>query len=481
VILFIIASCFVFVLSDDSNSQCGGSDSGKECINQEAEGESGDDDYYDDDEPTQPALSACGLYLAQSTIPNSGLGVFAGVSHDVGSIIAPPEIAHQILFELKDKSKKTKFESVAKLVYQYLWNAYVTGGLAEGERVESLIPGLGMAANSFLPMINSRSVVGMIDSAGINAGDAANMGPGSGAFTAYHNTIYLATTFIQAGEEIFVDYGDAYFRGREAKYGMIPLVPEFERADEMLTVLWGAMQATRNIKELFEGGEDIQNELQILWHAIRDAFVDDERVRNALPSLIEDVPRASMHGTANNFLRYENPRSLDWLEKNGYCMDTLEVRNSKIPQAGRGAFAKHSFKTGETILPLPMIQMTRAALHITKGNTFHSHQLILNYCFGHKDSSLLLYPYSSTSNFVNHGGKKANTKVVWASEKDDPTGVHNEAWLSRSPRNIMRHEHTGLIMLLVASRDIEEGEEVTIDYGPGENITMTNIPSSFIA
>ena len=236
----------------------------------------------------------------------------------------------------------------------------------------------------------------------------------------------------------------------------------------MLAPLWVALQTSRNIKQLFDEKDDnIQQEMQILWHVIRNSFVSDERVRNALPSSIEDLPRASMYGAAHNFLRGDNPRSLEWLETNGYCMDTLSVRKSTIPQAGRGAFAKRGFNAGEIILPMPLIQMDRRSLHVIKRNTVHSHQLILNYCFGHKDSSLLLYPYSSTSNFVNHGGKEANTKVVWA-EEGDRTGFHKESWLSSTPENIMEQSHTGLLMMLVATRDIAKDEEVLIDYGSGE-------------
>jgi hypothetical protein len=166
----------------------------------------------------------------------------------------------------------------------------------------------------------------------------------------------------------------------------------FEVADEMLAKFWGGVEASANKQWL----------TQEVWDAIRE-FVT-ERVRNALPESVFDIPRAAKDGTVHNFLGGNNPRSLDWLQSNGYCMDTLTIRPSSIPHAGWGAFSKKAFKAGETILPLPMLQIERDELDILGEQGVQSQQLILNYCFGHKHSSLLLYPYSSTSNFVNHNG-----------------------------------------------------------------------------
>jgi hypothetical protein len=101
----------------------------------------------------------------------------------------------------------------------------------------------------------------------------------------------------------------------------------------MLASLWATLKSTPNIKRLLNETDDegIQKDLQILWDSrIRNSFVDDERVQNALPSSIKDLPRASIRGTPYNFLRGDNPRSLEWLQSNGYCMDGLSVQKSNI-------------------------------------------------------------------------------------------------------------------------------------------------------
>ena len=195
---------FTAAVTAASDENCAAEDPGQECTNPNLESSN----VANSDTLTPHVSSeynACGLYLARSTIPNSGLGIFTGIPHDTGNPVAPPEIAHQILFEFDDVSKTAGFAEYAELAYDYVWQSYVTGGSSEGKRVESLIPGLGMAANSFLPMVNSRSLMGKIDSAGINTEE---MGPGSGAFSVYYDITYLAQVPMKAGEEIFVDYGE---------------------------------------------------------------------------------------------------------------------------------------------------------------------------------------------------------------------------------------------------------------------------------
>ncbi|KAL3914324.1 MAG: hypothetical protein SGILL_006146 [Bacillariaceae sp.] len=302
-----------------------------------------------------------------------------------------------------------------------------------------------------------------IDTAGLYSHDIdGNVGPGAGGFSAYHGVRYVAEIPIDAGEEIFADYGDSYFRDRVQVYGHIPLQPEFEKATKLIRTLWNAFPATGR-----SNSSDIFQEWQPLWDVIRQELVEDERTRNALPKHVADLPMATELGAARHFLHGENPRSIEWLQTNGYCTDTLEVRNSAIPDAGRGGFAKRSFAQEERILPLPLLQIPRSSLDIFgKGKVTESRQLLLNYCFGQTNSSLLLMPYSSSAGFINHAsGTRANAKVVWAETDSDPSDFHRDEWMSLPPEELLKNERTGLLMHVVALRDISEGEEVTIDYG----------------
>jgi hypothetical protein len=92
--------------------------------------------------------------------------------------------------------------------------------------------------------------------------------------------------------------------------------------------------------------------------------------------------------------------------------------------------------------------------------TKEGYQLLLNYVYGHPESNLMMFPYSPVVNYINHNASTFNAKLQWS---DLPN--HNREWLEKSPDELLSIEHTGLIMELVATRDIEAGEEVLISYG----------------
>lgn len=82
---------------------------------------------------------------------------------------------------------------------------------------------------------------------------------------------------------------------------------------------------------------------------------------------------------------------------------------------------------------------------------------------------MLLFPYAPMVNLINHAGggggdgeeeEKPNARVEWS----DRTPAH---LLEMSAREILDRKKVGELMLqVVATRDVEEGEEVLIDYGP---------------
>ena len=57
---------------------------------------------------------------------------------------------------------------------------------------------------------------------------------GAGAITPYHNRPGVATRDILAGQELFTNYGEAYFLTRRHEYGLIPLLDNYERAAKLL-------------------------------------------------------------------------------------------------------------------------------------------------------------------------------------------------------------------------------------------------------
>lgn len=163
-------------------------------------------------------------------------------------------------------------------------------------------------------------------------------------------------------------------------------------------------------------------------------------------------------------------RSPEALREEGYCLDNLHAGQSTIPAAGRGAFATRDLAQGSIVAPLPVLPVTRReALDITRVRQISptesvpsdSKQLLLNYCFGHPKSSVLLYSYSSQVNNINHSQKRANVKLQWSSANKE----HEALTLEDLEKINTEKASSSLLLELVATREIKEGEEILLDYG----------------
>ena len=86
--------------------------------------------------------------------------------------------------------------------HQYYWEPRNALGLYDGEdETQSIIPGLGMLANSHTGLVNALMTRPHVNSAGLHR----SVDPGAGAFSAYHKYTHLATRHIPAGMELFVE------------------------------------------------------------------------------------------------------------------------------------------------------------------------------------------------------------------------------------------------------------------------------------
>jgi len=149
------------------------------------------------------------------------------------------------------------------------------------------------------------------------------------------------------------------------------------------------------------------------------------------------------------------------LRETGYCLDNISSGQSLIKDAGRGAFSTRRLDEGTIIAPVPLIPLSKSSLEMIKerqdGFIVQSTQLLQNYCFGHTNSPLLLYPYSHHVNFINHNSISPNAKLRWWQ------GSH--AYFNRSLLELQQSSSSQLMLELVATRPIDKGEEIYIDYG----------------
>jgi hypothetical protein len=86
-------------------------------------------------------------------------------------------------------------------------------------------------------------------------------------------------------------------------------------------------------------------------------------------------------------------------------------------------------------------------------------QLLLNYCYGHPNSTVLLLPYGPGVNFINHH-QQPNAILDWSESI-----LSDEEILDLTASDALEKKKGRLIVDYVALRDIEPGEEIFLDYG----------------
>ena len=99
-----------------------------------------------------------------------------------------------------------------------------------------------------------------------------------------------------------------------------------------------------------------------------------------------------------------NKHTPEWIEQNGLCLENLLPAKSTLPHAGQGAFAQYAVNKGDIIMPAPLLQiLDRRALALWDDDSGKrvNDQLIVNYCFAHPQSTLLLCP-NTQAVLINH-------------------------------------------------------------------------------
>ncbi len=339
-------------------------------------------------------------------------------------------------------------------------------------------PGFGAALNCMLPLINVEDAWENWEFKMTRSGVTSDS-PGAGAFTPITGRNFLAKKAIEPFSELYANYGEEYFAGRSA-YDFVPFRRHYDIADELIKSFIGnitSWQKEAATDENILHSEDFEDDLWDFIVQLRNIW-GKSRTMFALPSknskAIEGL-RHLLDAGGSRYQHYNNSvKNQEWMDEHGQCMDNIRDGISKIPHAGRGAFASRLIMEGELVSPAPLIHLPNSSLFVIydsikdatgqwkRDKTSPSgHQLLLNYCFGHRDSTLLLCPYGYLNLNINHDHENPNTKVVWTEKKR----MRHPEWLDMPLQNWTTGWHSGLALDYIALRDIEKGEEITIDYG----------------
>lgn len=258
--------------------------------------------------------------------------------------------------------------------------------------------------------------------------------------------------------------------------GPIPLFDDLDAASSFVKKFTDLQETLKTYGAMGEEAADS------VWATfVSNTTYTDSRVLKG--ALRHDDPGELLRSLQNDYsnnvtaARIEDSRrSLDWLRERGTCGDHIIGRPSTLAQAGMGAFATRTIPAGTVVAQLPMIHVTNRsrfdmyALHVNVegdwvpvNETVTGQQLLLNYCYGHGESSLLLCPYGPMVNYVNHNQSAANIRLVWGRAE---TGNHMPELLESSVVALAASDaRAKLAMEFIALREIAAGEEILLDYG----------------
>ena len=312
-----------------------------------------------------------------------------------------------------------------------------------------------------MALINVQKSIPLYDTAGLHR----SKDPGVGAFTPYHNGTSTVSRHIPVGGELFKFYGDNWFATRTKLFDeSFPLSEDYPAAEALLEALLYLDASHQVLEDVYD----------IITFLKQGPWMS--RILGAMPDTLEDALTAATAGELAILHQPAATRSLEWLQDNGRCIDNIQPGFSTLPQAGHGAFAVRDLAAGQLI--------TTSPLHHLPNNDFvnmykfeydeeddrwlrdmdepSGYQLILNYCYGHEDTSMLLCPYGNGVNYLNHNQTQANVRIRWAV---DFSLAHNEGALEKPVEDLDWDNKPQLGFDYVALRDIEEGEELFLDYG----------------
>jgi hypothetical protein len=307
----------------------------------------------------------CRFYLAESTFPNGGLGVFTTVGILPSQQVGMDDVC--ILVEHLPPHSQTHLRT-------HTWGSANVFGQFEARNkgtAKAACEGLGTLYNAAPPHLAAVRKVPPFRHD--NGGLTRDKHPGAGAISHYFSMTGIANDLIVAGSELTVNYGDWPF--------------------------------------------------------------SDHQV-------------------------YVKPkRDVTWIRQHGMCVDNIHVKIATDPEMGRGAFATRRLPRGAVVSPAPL-QLTQRRSDFRYNPKEEIEPLFVNYNFYVGD--MLLFPYGPGVNLINHSSKHANVGLRWSSSK-----FHHAEWLHLSSLEELWNVATpgGLILDIVALRDISPGEELFLNYG----------------
>lgn len=491
------------------------------------------------DERTIGTEHPCRLWLAPSHLSSDDtprFGLYAGAQGFAKDEIIPSYEMSIPLFDFLHSpaaSRSDVHRASVDFLESNMWLSDYAGSKFEANHSASVfIPGIGVWANhhsgiSNVDWLQASILLRELDEVAQLQRGLAH--PSRGSITPYYNATLRATRDIPPGMELYGNFGDNYEGVAEADIYQEKVTRwDFEHADKLLDKILEFM-------EKYDSEMDDALKEKVLDFMLERILEGSHRkrakvIRSLIPARTDKLQQVKDAGGTWAYRNRDILKPPDWFENHGLCVDNLRPGPSTIPDAGRGAFSIRSIEKGAVISPVPMLpilneeilELYAETIPVDKGDgevTYEldenasptGNHLLLNYCYGHAESSLLLLPSAPMVNLINHTPERSqvNAYLQWSTHE----AVFNDHNLHDEPFD-MRNLKEGsppppVVMELVALRDIQvragiaslllhldgkkkvhstflytnhvlrcffklfshlqEGEEILIDYGKGWN------------
>jgi len=140
----------------------------------------------------------------------------------------------------------------------------------------------------------------------------------------------------------------------------------------------------------------------------------------------------------------------------GHCMSDVAFNHSTTT-AGQGLFAMRAFSKGEIVTISPVLALPRDEVEALGASS-----VLMNYCISTPTSVVALFPIGLGA-LANHD-EYPNIEMDWF-YWDEEDVKKKKALLDSAPAQVFNSSFAPFDLKYVALRDIDEGEELFIDFG----------------
>jgi hypothetical protein len=297
-------------------------------------------------------------------------------------------------------------------------------------------------------------------------------------YSNFTKTLFKAVRPIEAGEELYVYYGDDWFdrfansSSNASEYmhggndGVVGDSDSYHYDEDSYTEHYDGYNDGYNVTDYYrdENYGDYQDNME--------SYADESEGYSDQYSNF-----SSVDGNGQQYAFAVDVVEAQDMRRFGHCLSHVHVAASTVEHAGSGLFAGKPFVKGDVVVVSPVLTLPKSIIDSEEG-------VLRNYCFASRESSMVLFPLNNGAMINHNSAGSANVRIDWYSwleayraisskyhsrqEEgiDSKSGVFDLAHLlALSVEELFGYSFAALDLSFIATRDIAADEEIFLDYG----------------